>query len=109
MRLSDEDLHGRTVISADGLVLGEIVALLLESEAWRVDSLQVRLRKDAADRIGAERSMFRPGVIEVESRLVQSVGDAVLLSVPLDQLRAARQPEAVREGEEHGEEPLPAT
>lgn len=102
MRLSDADLRGQTVIAADGLVLGEIAALVLDSESWRVDALRVTLRKDAADRVGAERSMFRPGVIEIASRLVQSVGDTVLLSVPVDQLR----PDLA---EVQREEPAPAT
>ena len=52
MRLSDENLRGRTIIAADGQVVGEIIALFLESDAWRVESLQAKLGKDIADHIG---------------------------------------------------------
>lgn len=87
MRLSDENLRGRTVIASDGLAIGEIAALFLDSDAWRVESLQVKLHKDVADRLGADRSMFHAGALEIPIRLVQSVGDAVILSVAVDDLR----------------------
>jgi sporulation protein YlmC with PRC-barrel domain len=87
MRLSEEDLRGRTVIASDGLAIGEITVLFLDTDAWRVESLQVRLRKDVADRIGADRGMFHAGALEIPVRMVQSVGDAVVLSVAVDELR----------------------
>src|SRR5438067_208739 len=87
MRLSDENLRGRTVIAADGQAIGEVAALFLDSEAWGIQSLQVRLRKEIADRIGASRNLFHAGTVEIPIRLIQSVGDAVVLSVPVDGLR----------------------
>lgn len=87
MRLSDENLRGRTVIASDGLAIGEIAALFLDPDAWRVESLHVKLRSDIADRLGADRSMFHAGAVEVPISMVQSVGDAVVLAVPVDDLR----------------------
>ena len=87
MRLSDENLRGRAVIGADGLVIGEISALFLDSDAWRVESLQVKLRKDIADQLGANRSIFHAGALEIPIRMIQSVGDTVVLTVPVDGLR----------------------
>jgi len=87
MRLSDGNLHGRTVIGADGLAIGEIAGLFLDSGTWAVESLQVSLRKDVADQLGADRSIFRAGTLEIPIRLVQSVGDAVILAVAVDELR----------------------
>ncbi|MEJ7730694.1 MAG: PRC-barrel domain-containing protein [Polyangiaceae bacterium] len=87
MRLSDDNLRGRTVISSDGLAVGEISALFLDAEAWRVESLQVKLRGDIADRLGVDRSMFHAGAVEIPVGMVQSVGDAVVLSVRVDDLR----------------------
>jgi sporulation protein YlmC with PRC-barrel domain len=96
MRLSDENLRGRVVIASDGLAVGEISALFLDSDAWRVESLQIKLRKDVADRLGADRSIFHAGALEIPIRMVQSVGDAVVLSVGVDDLRqvlpGAREP-----------------
>lgn len=87
MRLSDENLRGRTVISADGQAIGEIAALFLDSGAWRVESLQIKLRKQVADQLGATRGIFHAGTLELPIRMVQSVGDAVVLSVATDELR----------------------
>ena len=87
MRLSDENLRGRTVIGADGRAVGEIAALFLDSDGWVVESLHVKLRKDVADQLGASRTVFHAGTIELPTRLVQSVADAVVLTVPVDGLR----------------------
>lgn len=87
MRLSDENLRGLTVIGADGRAIGDVAALFLDSDSWRVESLRVTLRKDIADQLGASRSMFRAGTVQIPVRFVQSVGDALVLSVPVDALR----------------------
>ena len=87
MTFSDQALHGRNVISADGLSVGSVVALFIAIDEWRVESLQVTLHKDVADRIGAGRSWLHKGAVEIPTRMVQSVGDAVVLSVRVDELR----------------------
>jgi len=87
MRLSDDNLRGRTVIASDGLAIGEVAALFLDSDAWRVESLQVKLRNDIADRLGADHGMFHSGALEIPVGMVQSVGDAVVLAVSVDELR----------------------
>ena len=87
MRLSDENLRGRTVIAADGQAIGEIAALFLDSDAWRIESLNIKLRKEVADQLGATRGMFQAATLELPVGMVQSVGDAVVLSVAADELR----------------------
>jgi sporulation protein YlmC with PRC-barrel domain len=87
MRLSDDNIRGRTVIAADGQAIGEIAALFLDSDAWQVESLQVKLRKEVADQLGATRGVFHAGTLEVPIRMIQSVGDAVVLAVAADELR----------------------
>ena len=96
MRLSDDDIEGRTIIAADGHVIGEINGFLFDSDTWRVESLQVTLRKDIADQLGAHRSIFRSGAIEIPIHLVQSVGTTVVLSIPVDGLRAVLPSEAAQ-------------
>jgi sporulation protein YlmC with PRC-barrel domain len=101
MRLSNESIQGRTVIAADGQVIGEISTVFLDSDAWRVESLQVTLRKDVADRIGAHRSVLRAGELEIPVRVIQSVGATVVLSVPVDELRAVLPGETEQEPARH--------
>ncbi len=87
MRVSDVTLRGRTVIASDGLAVGEISTLFINSDAWLVESFLVALRKEVADRLGATRTVFRAGTIEIPVTTVQSVGDAVVLSIGVDELR----------------------
>ncbi len=87
MRIADEDLRGRNIISADGRVIGEIADLFIESDGWRVDALRVKLYRETADQLGTHRSVFRAGEIDIPVRLVQSVGETVVLSVPVEGLR----------------------
>jgi hypothetical protein len=49
MRLSDENLQGRTGIAADGLAIGEVSALFLDSDEWRSvgDSVILSVSVDA--------------------------------------------------------------
>ncbi len=87
MRLSDGNLRGRTVIAADGQAIGEVAALRIETDAWRVESLQIKLRKEVADQFGAARGIFHAGTLELPVGMVQSVGDAIVLSVAAPELR----------------------
>jgi sporulation protein YlmC with PRC-barrel domain len=87
MQVSDEHLRGRTVIAADGQAIGEVAALFIDTSTWIIAALQIKLNKSAAEQIGAARGLLRAATLELPVRLVQSVGDAVLLSIPTLELR----------------------
>ena len=87
MQVSDEHLRGRTVIAADGHAIGTVDALLIDTSAWTIVGLQIKLDKATAEQIGATRSILRAATLELPVRMVQSVGDAILLSVPTLELR----------------------
>ena len=87
MQISDEQLRGRTVIAADGQAIGEVAALFIDTSTWTIAALQIKLSKTAADQLGAARGLLHAATIEIPVRLVQSVGDTVLLSVPTLGLR----------------------
>jgi sporulation protein YlmC with PRC-barrel domain len=89
MRLSDENLRGRTVISADGMAVGSIAELFINATDWHVEAIRIELRKEIADRIGANRSVFHRGTIELPISFVQSVSDTLVLSVDIEKLREA--------------------
>jgi sporulation protein YlmC with PRC-barrel domain len=86
MRLTDDSLRNRVVVSSDGFALGAITKLVL-AEDWRVHAVEIKLRRNAADRIGVRRSMFSGATLEIPTDVVQSIGDAVVLSVTADSLR----------------------
>lgn len=88
-KLSADEFRGLTIVGAGGDVIGELASLCVDTQSWRVDSVRVKLRKEVADRLGAERSLFQAGAIEVPVSMTQSVGDAVVLSVPSGGLHEA--------------------
>lgn len=103
MRVSDDHFRRRTVIAADGQAIGEVAALFIDTSAWSIIALQVKLQNAVAEQVGAARSLLRAATLEVPVRLIQSVGDAVLLSVPTVELRqllseAADRPDEDSEG-----------
>jgi sporulation protein YlmC with PRC-barrel domain len=88
MRISyDEDLKGRAVIDGTGRVVGHIDGLLVDGESWRVEAFRVRLRRDAAEQIGAEHRLLQAATLEIPIALVHAAGDAVILNVPAAALR----------------------
>jgi sporulation protein YlmC with PRC-barrel domain len=87
MQVSDEYLRERTVIAADGQSIGEVNALSIDTTGWVVGALQIKLSKSTAEQVGASRSLLQAATLELPVRMVQSVGDAVLLSVPTLELR----------------------
>jgi sporulation protein YlmC with PRC-barrel domain len=87
MRLSDENLRGRAVVAADGQVIGDVSAMFIDAEQWKVESLRIKLRKNVAEQLGATHDIFHAAVIEVPVQVIQSVGDAIVLSVTAVGLR----------------------
>lgn len=85
--LTDDSLHGRVVLSGDGLRIGEVAHVLLDPVRLRLQGLEVRVSKEVAERIGIAQSVFRRATIQIPTEQVQSIGDAIILSVPLDALR----------------------
>ena len=86
MRLSDENLRGRTAIAADGQAIGEVSALFLDSDAWRVESFGLSCAKTSPTSLAPRAASFMPARSNCRCGWL-SVGDAVVLSAPAPELR----------------------
>ena len=95
MKLSYDDVKGRTVIDATGAAIGEVEGLYIEQAAAGehvcIGGMQVKLRSRVADDVGVERSTFKPAVVDIPASMLQAIGDAVLLNVRLDALLQPRE------------------
>jgi sporulation protein YlmC with PRC-barrel domain len=87
MLISDEHLRGRTVIAADGQAIGEVATLSIDTSTWTITAFHIKLGKAAAEQVGVAGGLLRAPTIDLPVRLIQSVADAVLLSVPTAELR----------------------
>ena len=94
MRISGDSLRGRTVIGADGRAIGEVTNILFDSEGWKVECLEVKLRREVGDELGVSHRMFQSATLEIPIRAVQSIGDAVVLSSSIEKLRELANPPA---------------
>lgn len=99
MHMEFGELRQRAVVDAAGRVVGDVDEVAIDTSSWRVKTLRVKLRRAAGAAIGAEQSIFRAGHIEVPSNMIQSVGDAVVLSIDAREL--------VPSGEEEGGDGAP--
>jgi sporulation protein YlmC with PRC-barrel domain len=88
MRFLPDDLRHRTVLDASGLAIGEVEDLLFDPTSWHIEALRIRLKREVTVKAGVESSRLRRAHIDVSTGAVQSIGDAVLLSVPLEELAA---------------------
>ena len=87
----EESLSGRSVIDSTGRSIGEVTALLIDAETWRVDAVRVKLHKDVTDEIGASHGTFRAARLDVPTAFIHNVSDAVVLSGPIGALRTVEQ------------------
>jgi len=87
MVMSDDKLRSRPIIGSDGLQIGEVVRVFLESDDFKVVSVEAKLDNHIADQLGVTRGIFRAGTLEIPIGLVQATADAVLLRVSLAELQ----------------------
>lgn len=87
MRISDQDVRGRHVISADGQIIGTVEGIYIDSADLRVDCIAVAVRKEAAEALGLTYSAFHRTHLEIAGNQIQSIGETVVLAVPIATLR----------------------
>jgi len=87
MHMKLADLPGRPVLDANGAVLGDIKAPLVDSETWLVDTLRVTIRKRAAREMAMTWSFFNRPTLDVPTGLIHAAGDAIILRVSMAELR----------------------
>src|SRR5215213_2895778 len=85
-RLALDELPGRSVLDSSGRLIGRVVRALVDVESWAVDTLRVRLERQAAADLGLSGSLMRPATLDVPTGLVLAASDAVILRAGLDEL-----------------------
>lgn len=90
--MTDDALHGHTVLSSDGHALGEVTHLLIDRGKLEVAALEVKLRRNVAERLHLATSRLRSTTITIPADSVHSIGDVVILEVGLDSLAAPAAP-----------------
>ena len=89
MEITDAELRDRTVIGADGNAIGQVAAIIVDPTSWSVTAVRIKVRSEVAEQVGLAHSLFRASTFDVPIDHVQSVGDAVVLTVSARDLRRA--------------------
>ncbi|HEY3359089.1 MAG TPA: PRC-barrel domain-containing protein [Polyangia bacterium] len=77
------ELVGTKVISQDGRVVGEIAGFEVDTDAWRVVGLVLRVERDLLERLHLKKPLLGSQQITIPIRHVAGVSDTVVLGLPL--------------------------
>jgi sporulation protein YlmC with PRC-barrel domain len=86
MKMALDELPGHSVLDSTGRVIGKVERAMVDMESWAVESLRVRLRRDAAAELGLPSTPFRSPTLDVPTGLVLAASDAVILRATLEDL-----------------------
>jgi sporulation protein YlmC with PRC-barrel domain len=88
MHIKLDELPGRTMLDANGRVVGRVKAALVDVETWLIDTLRVRISRQAAMEMNIAWSFWRRRpTMDLPTGLIQAAADAIILRVSLGELR----------------------
>lgn len=85
--ISEKELVGLTVITADSQRIGTVVALRVDLTTWRVRFLEIRVDRAMHKELGIRRELLHRTTMALPSDIVHAIKDAVLLTVTTAELR----------------------
>lgn len=80
-----DELESKEVLSSDGNLVGKLADFTLE-EDWRMEGMEVKIDKDAADELGAEKPLLSSPKMKIALTHVKAVSDKIVLDEPLEEL-----------------------
>ena len=96
MHVKLDELRGRTVLDANGRVMGRVRAALVDMETWLIDTLRIAVSRQAAADLDVPwsfwRSLWRPTTVDVGTGQIHAAGDAIILRVSIAEMREAAPP-----------------
>src|SRR5437763_16840036 len=101
MHLELDDLPDRPVLDATGAVVGDVTKPLVDTETWLVDTLRIRLRREAAAELELPWSFFKRPTIDIPTGLIHAAGDAIILRVSMGELRESPPLRAMESAQHH--------
>jgi sporulation protein YlmC with PRC-barrel domain len=82
-----KDLIGKTVSNADGLLIGELQDVILDTDTWSISDIQVKVEKQTAKELGMKTPFFGSLLILLDVVYIKSVSDQVILGMGRDELK----------------------
>ncbi len=81
MLQKSQEILGKTVVSNEGVVIGEVSDYLIDTESWQGTNLRVKIEKKKAKELGLKTPFFGSLLVLVEVGKISSLTDQVILSL----------------------------
>ena len=78
------ELVGKNVANVQGHIIGSIQDVLVDTQAWQVCDVRVRVDKQTAKELGLKAPLFGRLQILIDIRRVVSVADQVVVDIATD-------------------------
>ena len=76
-----EEIVGKTVVNADGDIIGEVSEVLVDADRWCVADVQVRIAKPHAKELGLRTPFFGRLLVLVGVDKINSISDQIVLAI----------------------------
>jgi sporulation protein YlmC with PRC-barrel domain len=85
-----KDVLGKTVANADGMLIGKLEDIVIDTETWAISDLQVRVEKQTAKELGLKIPLLGFGslLILIDVSHVKSMSDQVILDMPSEKFKS---------------------
>ncbi|MDR0198331.1 MAG: hypothetical protein LBI08_01130 [Methanomassiliicoccaceae archaeon] len=80
-------LASMKVVTKDNALLGTVVTLTVDTDAWKVRAITVRLDKTAIEALKMKKGLFAKITAEIPTSIILSSKDMIHLKEPMDRVR----------------------
>jgi sporulation protein YlmC with PRC-barrel domain len=84
--LTVAELQGIPVVSQDGRELGEVESFVIDIDTWRVEKVEIKVRKRVLEELNLRRPLLGTQVIQVRAEEISGVSDTLVLKSDLSEL-----------------------
>lgn len=80
-------LQGKRVFATNGLLVGIVESVIIDTESWQAVSINVKLDKTAYEPLGVKKGLFAKRVSGILSSNIETVTDSIALNVDSETLK----------------------
>jgi len=80
-------LTGKKVVSEEGIILGTVYDVNVDTDLWTVPTISVKLEKIAFEPLGLKKGLFSKTVISIRTEYIESTGELISLNQKIEDMR----------------------
>jgi sporulation protein YlmC with PRC-barrel domain len=103
--IGTRDLIGKSVVSQDGAEIGDIQALDIDVETWKVVTVEIRLERGVLEKLNLKKPLLGSQSVRIAAERISGVSDQVVLKNTVDQIAFIDKPDDSSQDESSSKEP----